>query len=135
MALKDKTSLYDRHTYNTLGNTPENTSPSAGNYFTEQGASDSPFTSKAGGNDHMVKLLTKQVFSTNTGETYLPSPNGSEFQDLDGVSGPQFQLGREELSKIHIDSLKLVPGAPSNSPFQDRGDGGMPTQYLDGLPG
>ena len=87
MALKDKTSLYDRHTYNTLGNTPENTSPSAGNYFTEQGASDSPFTSKAGGNDHMVKLLTKQVFSTNTGETYLPSPNGSEFQDLDAVDG------------------------------------------------
>ena len=61
--------------------------------------------------------------------------NKSPFQDLDGVAGPQSQLGREAASEKHIDSLKQVPGPPSSSPFQDRGDGETPKQYIDNFPG
>jgi len=133
MSLKNLKSLYDRNTYGIEGNTPENTTPGGGNYFTDKGANDSPFASQKG-NDHMVSLLTRKVTSANTGENYNPSPNKSEFQDLNGNPGPQFQLGRVVASQKHIDSLTKtstythgnstevvgpVPGGDSNSPFND----------------
>ena len=137
MSLKDKQSLYDKNTYGILGNTPENTIPGMGNYFTDGGANDSPFVSQKG-DDHMVSLLTRKVTSVNTGKNYNPSPNKSEFQDLNGNPGPQFQLGRAVASQKHIDSLTKtstythgnstevvgpVPGGDSNSPFNDiKGD-------------
>jgi hypothetical protein len=86
-------------------------------FNTLNGTSDSPFNSKSG--DHMVDLLTIQASSTNTGETYQPSPNKSPFQDLDGAQGPQSQLSTDLASKKHIDSLQVVPGGDSNSPYQD----------------
>ena len=137
MSLKNLKSLYDRHTYNSLGNTPENSSPRDGKYFTDKGTNDSPFITRGGGGDHMVDLLTKVVYSRNSDTSYNPSPNqnsNSDYQDLDGNPGPQFQLGRAAASKKHIDSLTKsstythgtstevvgpVPGGDSNSPFQD----------------
>lgn len=146
MSLKNLKSLYDRHTYNSLGNTPENSSPSDGMYFTDKGTNDSPFISRnsnpnsRGGSDHMVDLLTKVVYSPNSDTSYNPSPNqnsNSDYQDLDGADGGQgyFQLERSVASKKHIDSLTKtstythgnstevigpVPGgANQNSPFND----------------
>jgi len=133
MSLKDKKSLFDRNQTGVKGNTVGQNSPSDGGYFSDSGQSQSPFQSTTG--DHLVDLLTKNVKSTNTGLTYTPSPNKSDFQDLDGAQGPQFQLPQEAASQKHIDSLKQVPGGSSNSPFQDRNDGGTPNQYLDNLPG
>ena len=131
MALKDKKSILDRNTSGIEGQPVGQNPPSDGNYFTEAGTSDSPFASS----DHLVDLLTKNVKSENSGQTYTPAPNNSPFQDLDGVAGPQSQLGREAASEKHIDSLKQVPGPPSSSPFQDRDDGATPGQYIDNLPG
>ena len=151
MSLKDKKSLYDRHTNSVLGNTvggPNGTgpNPSAGNYFTNEGTSDSPFASKAGPRkDHMVNLLTNNVTSFNSNLTYKPSPNKSDFQDLDGKPGPSFgdaggegkKLGGKDLHEALLtkkygyrygDSTEVVgpaPGGDSNSDFQD----------LDGKPG
>ena len=151
MSLKDKQSLYDRHTNSVLGNTvggPNGTgpNPSAGNYFTNEGTSDSPFASKAGPRkDHMVNLLTNNVTSFNSNLTYKPSPNKSDFQDLDGKPGPSFgdaggegkKLGGKDLHEALLtkkygyrygDSTEVVgpaPGGDSNSDFQD----------LDGKPG
>ena len=132
MSLKDKKSLFDRNQTGREGNPVGQNPPSDGGYFTDGGQSQSPFQSTTG--DHLVDLLTKNVKSTNTGLTYTPSPNKSDFQDLDGAPGPQFQLPQEAASQRHIDSLKQVPGGSSNSPFQDRNDGGTPNQYLDNLP-
>jgi hypothetical protein len=144
MSLKNLKSLYDRHTYNSLGNTPENSSPRDGKYFTDKGTNDSPFITRGGGGDHMVDLLTKVVYSRNSNTSYNPSPNqnsNSDYQDLDGADGGQgyFQLERAAASKKHIDSLTKtstythgnstevvgpVPGgADQNSPFNDiKGD-------------
>jgi hypothetical protein len=137
MSLKNLKSLYDRHTYNSLGNTPENSSPRDGKYFTDGGNNDSPFKAREGGGDHMVDLLTKVVFSANSATSYNPSPNqnsNSDYQDLNGNYGPKFQLGRAAASQKHINSLTKtstythgtstevvgpVPGGDSNSPFQD----------------
>ena len=132
MSLKDKKSLFDRNQTGREGNPVGQNPPSDGGYFTDAGQSPSPFQSRTG--DHLVDLLTNNVKSTNTGLTYTPSPNKSDFQDLDGAQGPQFQLPQEVASQRHIDSLKQVPGGSSNSPFQDRLDGGTPSQYLDNLP-
>ena len=85
MSLKNLKSLYDRHTYNSLGNTPENSTPSDGMYFTDKGTNDSPFITRGGGGDHMVDLLTKVVYSRNSDTSYNPSPNqnsNSDYQDL-----------------------------------------------------
>ena len=131
MALKDKKSILDRNTSGIEGQPVGQNPPSDGNYFTDAGTSNSPFNSS----DHLVDLLTKNVKSDNSGQTYTPAPNKSPFQDLDGVAGPQFQLDQVAASKKHIDSLKQVPGPPSSSPFQDRGDGETPGQYIDNLPG
>ena len=76
------------------------------NFNTQEGTVDSPFQSKDG--DHMVALLQKQVTSTNTGETYQPSPNKpGHLQDIDGQKGPQFDLGKP--SKVHADPTQLTP--------------------------
>ena len=131
MALKDKKSILDRNTRGIEGQPVGQNPPSDGNYFTDAGTSNSPFNSS----DHLVDLLTKNVKSDNSGQTYTPAPNKSPFQDLDGVAGPQFQLDQAAASEKHIDSLKQVPGPPSSSPFQDRGDGETPKQYIDNLPG
>ena len=131
MALKDKKSILDRNTSGIEGQPVGQNPPSDGNYFTDAGTSNSPFNSS----DHLVDLLTKNVKSDNSGQTYTPAPNKSPFQDLDGVAGPQFQLDKVAASEKHIDSLKQVPGPPSSSPFQDRGDGETPKQYIDNLPG
>tara|TARA_R110000851_G_scaffold66097_1_gene149678 strand:+ start:3749 stop:4660 length:912 start_codon:yes stop_codon:yes gene_type:complete len=116
-------------------------------YNTLNGTSDSPFSSKSG--DHMVDLLTQQAISTNTNNTYQPSPQQSSYQDLDGnqgpqsqlpttdasqkhidslqsvnqdldgLPGPQSQLPTTDASQAHIDSLQQVPGPPQSSPYQD----------------
>ena len=131
MALKNKTSILDRNVSGIEGPPVGQNPPSDGNYFTDAGTSNSPFNSS----DHLVDLLTKNVKSDNSGQTYTPAPNKSPFQDLDGVAGPQFQLDQVAASKKHIDSLKQVPGPPSSSPFQDWGDGETPKQYIDNFPG
>ena len=88
------------------------------NFNTLNGTSDSPFNSRNGTGDHMVDLLTQNSISTNSGQTYNPSPHSdTPFQDLDGLPGPQFDLGQD--STLQTDSLFSVPGPPSNSPFQD----------------
>ena len=74
-------------------------------FNTQQGTVDSPFQSKDG--DHMIALLNKQVISTNTGNTYDPAPNKSQFQDLNGLQGPKFDTG--DPSKVHADPTQLSP--------------------------
>ena len=134
MSLKELKSLYDRNTLSIEGNKVGQNPPSEGNYFTNGGTNNSPFTTKGGSEDHMVALLTKQVLSLNSGKSYKPSPNASPYQDLDGNQGPQFQLERSIASQKHIDSLTQTstythgnstevvgptPGGDSNSTFQD----------------
>jgi len=89
MSLKNKASLYDRHQRGTLGPTVERPNgegpnPSNGNFFTEEGLSDSPFDSVRGPkNDQLVKLLNKETLSGNSSTgVYQPSE-----LDLDGVDG------------------------------------------------
>ena len=136
MSLKNKKSILDRNVSGIEGPPVGQNPPSDGMYFTGRGTSDSPFDTVRGPKmDQMVQLLTKNVKSDNSDQTYTPSPNKSPFQDLDGVAGPQFQLDQVAASEKHIDSLKQVPGPPSSSPFQDRGDGATPGQYIDNLPG
>ena len=149
MGLKNLKSNLDLPHLNQLGNAVEQTVPTP-NYNTQQGTSDSPFDPKG---DHMVKLLDQNA-TTTTGNTYLPAPNQSPYQDLDGNQGPQSQLSTTQASQkhidsladntpnqdldglqgpqfdngmsstLHIDSLQQVPGGTENSPHQD----------LDGIP-
>ena len=96
MALIDKTSLYDRHNRDQLGNSvggPNGTGPlpSDGDFFHDEGNTTSPFSSTMGlKEDQMVDLLTKNVTSNNHGYigqgsiTYTPSPNTSPYQDMNG---------------------------------------------------
>ena len=86
MSLKDKKSLFDRNQTGVQGNPVGQNPPSEGNFFTDEGATSSPFDSR----DHLVDLLTKNVKSDNSGQTYFASPNKSDFQDLNGGVG---QLG------------------------------------------
>jgi len=94
MSLREKKSLYDRHSNGTLGNTVEGPNgtgpnPSDGGYFRNDGQSQSPFLTKDGG-DYLKALLTKKVQTGNIENmTYLPSPTVSDFQDLDGATGGQ----------------------------------------------
>ena len=139
MALKNKISIHDRNVSGIEGPPVGQNPPSDGMYFTSAGTSDSPFDTVRGQKmDQMVQLLTKNVKSDNSGQTYTPAPNQSPFQDLDGDPGPEFQLERSAASKKHIDSLTKtstythgnstevvgpVPGGDSNSPFNDiKGD-------------
>ena len=76
------------------------------NFNTQQGTVDSPFQTKGG--DHMVTLLkNKTVFSTNTGVTYKSSQQSTPETDINGMNGPQFDLGKP--SKIHADPTQLSP--------------------------
>ena len=97
--LKDLKSLYDRHKRNVLGNTVgrptgEGPNPANGDYFTDEGLSDSPFDStRALKEDQLVKLLENNVKSNNHSYlgspgsiTYKPSPQNSPFQDMNGAS-------------------------------------------------
>jgi len=89
MSLKNKASLYDRHQRGTLGPTVERPdgegpNPANGNFFTEEGLSDSPFDSVRGPkNDQLVKLLNKETLSGNSSTgVYQPGE-----LDLDGIDG------------------------------------------------
>ncbi|MDB4572113.1 hypothetical protein N9Z72_02415 [Akkermansiaceae bacterium] len=114
MGLKDLKSTLDASILGVEGNTVANATPDA-NFNTLNGTSNSPFSS----DDHMVDLLSQNVSSTNTGETYQNAPTNSPYQDIDGQPGPQSQLPVDDASQKHIDSLQVVPGGDSNSPYQD----------------
>ena len=114
MGLKDLKSKLDASILGVEGNTVANATPDA-NFNTLNGTSNSPFSS----DDHMVDLLSQNVSSTNTGETYQNAPTNSPYQDMDGQQGPQSQLPVDDASQKHIDSLQVVPGGDSNSPYQD----------------
>ena len=78
---------YNREALNT---TPISDSPFKG-----------PFVQENGGPDHMISLLNQSVASSDSELTYDPSPNKSQYQDLDGNPGPQFDLGKP--SQVHGD--------------------------------
>lgn len=138
MGLLDKKSNLDRHTRLDagpdleLGNPVGQNPPSKGSFFTAGGQSNSPFDNE----DHMKALLeNKIVNSQNSGLTYdpslmtgnKPSPEDAidtwpDLMNEDGFQGPQFQRGKDVADQIHQSSLSVVPGPPSNSPFQDRPD-------------
>ena len=95
MALKNKISIHDRNVSGIEGPPVGQNPPSDGMYFTSRGTSDSPFDTIRGPKmDQMVQMLTKNVKSDNSGQTYTPAPNESPYQDLDGADGGQgyFQL-------------------------------------------
>ena len=141
MSLKNKSSLYDRHQRGNLGPTVERPdgegpNPADGNFFTEEGLSDSPFDSVRGlKNDQLVKLLNKETLSgnSNTG-VYQPSE-----LDLDGEKGPIFgdangqglQLQTKDLHEhLLTDSytkngvtIGPSPGESGFSDFQDLNGG------------
>ena len=114
MGLKDLKSKLDVPTLGNEGDIVANAAPDT-NFNTLNGTSNSPFSS----GDHMIDLLTQNVSSTNTGETYQNAPTNSPYQDMDGQPGPQSQLPVDDASQKHIDSLQVVPGGDSNSPYQD----------------
>ena len=143
MSLVELKSVYDRQVKGVEGSNVGVTPPSDGNYYTVEGSSDSPFDS----NDHMVDLMTKDVTSNNhsTPITYLPSPNSSPHQDLDGTDGGNGyfhdipnpgkgqgkQIGGKDLHEhlltspynyTHDNSLEHIgasPGETGNSEYQD----------------
>jgi len=149
MSLKNKSSLYDRHQRGNLGPTVERPdgegpNPANGNFFTEEGLSDSPFDSVRGlKNDQLVKLLNKETLSgnSNTG-VYQPSE-----LDLDGEKGPIFgdangqglQLQTTDLHEhLLTDSYTKngvtvgpSPGPSGFSNFQDL-DGGFGSSITNG---
>lgn len=100
MSLLNKRSLYDRHTRDELGKSVgrpdgQGPRPSNGDYFSDNGVSDSPFNTERGEKmDQMVEMLKKEVVSNNMKlfgrGKYGPAPGGFEnspFQDLDGGFG------------------------------------------------
>jgi|TARA_B110000902_G_scaffold247176_1_gene303033 hypothetical protein len=66
-----------------------------------------PFVQENGGPDHMVSLLNKSVMSDNTDMTYKPSPQQSQYQDMDGYPGPKFDKGSP--STVHADPNQKTP--------------------------
>ena len=146
MSLKDKKSLFDRNQTGVQGNPVGQNPPSEGNFSTDAGTTSSPFDSR----DHLVDLLTKNVKSDNSGQTYFASPNKSDFQDLDGVTGGQGyfhdianpgrfqgkQVNGEDLHKHLLEksytyqhgvsnpvTVGPSPGPSGNSDFQDLNGG------------
>ena len=126
MALIDKKSMLDKNFKGVEGNPVGQNPPNAGNFHTENGASNSPFDNE----DHLKALLEDNIVnSQNSGNTYDPSlmvgnqpgPPAVD-QDFDGLQGSQFQKSKSAASSVHESSLALVPKSPSNSPFQDRMD-------------
>ena len=51
-----------------------------------------------------------------------PSEAIESFPDLNGENLTPFQRSLDVADQAHKSSLSLVPGPPSNSPFQDRPD-------------
>ena len=85
MSLKDKQSKFDLiNGENPVGNMENQQGDPLFN--TLKGTSNSPFESP----DHMVDLLNKTVKSSNTGQIYVPAPNQSDFQDLNGVTPSKY---------------------------------------------
>ena len=146
MSLKEKISIYDRNFKGVEGDPVGQNPPGDGNYFTDKGNSPSPFESRGDDPDHLKALLKNQIVnSAISGLTYdpnqmtgnQPEPNNAidTYPDFNGLQGPQFQRDTETASQVHKSSLSLVPGPPSNSPFQDLNVGdGTPSQYIDNLP-
>jgi len=100
MALKEKKSILDRNIKGVEGQPVGQNPPSEGSYFADAGTSDSPFDTVRGPKmDQMVQMLTNNVKSENSGQTYIPSPNKSPYQDLDGAEGPKFDTGKP--SQVH----------------------------------
>ena len=66
-----------------------------------------PFVIETGGPDHMVSLLNKSVASSDSELTYDPSPNQSQYQDIDGNPGPPFDKGAP--SQVHGDPNQKSP--------------------------
>ena len=86
------------------------------NFNTLNGTSDSPFNSRNGTGDQMVDLLTQNSISTNSGQTYNPSPHSdTPFQYLDAEVGPAFDLGPDSTLKTdlleNIYQSSVNPGA------------------------
>jgi len=143
MGLIDKKSTFDRNRQGDIKEGPKvgKSAPSDGDYFNPYGNTNSPFDN----GDHLKALLEDTIVnSKNSGEVYDPSlmignqpgpPAGD--QDFDGLQGPQFQRDKTVASSVHESSLSLVPGPPSNSPFQDRPDASgdsTPLGYINNLP-
>ena len=90
MSLKEMQSLYDRNIKGNLGPNVGTTSPSDGTYWTDYGATASPFDvplETAQGllqSDQMIELLNNEI-NTTTGNNYQPAPSKSPFQDLEGI--------------------------------------------------
>ena len=85
MSLKDKQSKFDLiNGENPVGDMVSQTGDS--NFNTLEGTSNSPFSAE----DHMIALLNQAVNSSNTGQVYQPSPNSSDFQDLNGVTPSKY---------------------------------------------
>ena len=154
MSLKNKASLYDRHQRGTLGPTVERPdgegpNPSNGNFFTEEGLSDSPFDSVRGPkNDQLVKLLNKETLSGNS-STGVYQPGELDLDGVDGgngyfhgVANPQrfqgLQLkGKDLHERLLTDSYTKnnvtvgpSPGPSGFSDFQDL-DGGFGKVIID----
>ena len=70
------------------------------NFYTMGGTVNAPFQGPTT-EGHLVDLLTSNVYSTNTGQTYNPSLN----QDLNGGIGPSFNNGPEFSGPNLIDTL------------------------------
>ena len=75
------------------------------NYNTVNGdvLSSSPFQGETG--DHLVDLLTSNVYSSNTNMLYFASPNESTYQDMNGLPGPSFDNGQEPGGPNLIDTI------------------------------
>ena len=74
----------------------------------------------------------KETYSYQHGES--PAEVNPSVLDYDGNQPPMFQKEIDIADQAHKSSLSAVPGGDSSSPFQDRGDGATPTQYLNNLP-
>ncbi len=145
MSLKDKTSIFDRNVKGNEGNPVGQNPASEGSFFTDKGNSRSPFVSQGDEQDYLKALLKDQIVaSANSGLTYdpellkvngqAPSEAIESFPDLNGENLTPFQRSLDVADQAHKSSLSLVPGPPSNSPFQDRNDGATPEKYIDNLP-
>ena len=103
MSLIEKKSLFDRNTKGGLGDNVGTTVPQDGTYFQDYGNSSSPFVPRSNDSDgdHLKALLTTPVASTNSGISYLPSPNGkSDFQDFINRTGDEFPNANPSLGQF-----------------------------------
>ena len=126
MSLKDKTSIFDRNVKGNEGNPVGQNPASEGSFFTDKGNSRSPFVSQGDEQDYLKALLKVNA--------QAPSEAIESFPDLNGENLTPFQRSLDVADQAHKSSLSLVPGPPSNSPFQDRNDGATPEKYIDNLP-